>query len=145
MPFNSSGVYTPASGATTATPGQIIASATWNAIHTDFSNALTLLGQQLYNQTPVAFGASPYTPVATDSLLLVASSGGAITISLPSAASRNGYPLKVKDSTGNSLTNNITINRNGSDTIEGLTSIKIATAFGGYYLVPVTGGWIISP
>jgi hypothetical protein len=143
--FNSSGVYTPASGATTAVPGGIIRSSTWNAIFTDITSALTLLGQQLYNTTAVAIGASPYTPVATDTLLLAASSGGSITISLPTAASRSGYPLKIKDSTGNAATNNVTITANGTDRIEGLVSVKINVNYGGYTLMPVTGGWIISP
>lgn len=41
----SSGVYTPASGATSATGGQTIASATWNGINTDYTTALNQLGQ----------------------------------------------------------------------------------------------------
>lgn len=45
MPFDASGVYTPASGATTAAAGDIIHSATWNNIHTDISNALTEIKQ----------------------------------------------------------------------------------------------------
>jgi len=35
------GVYTPAAGATSATPGQVVQSAVWDAIHTDMSNAFT--------------------------------------------------------------------------------------------------------
>lgn len=46
MPFsNSTGAYTPASGATSATPGQTIASATWNSIFTDLQTALSQLGE----------------------------------------------------------------------------------------------------
>ena len=142
MPFSSSGQYTPASGATTAAPGQLIQSAVWNAIFTDLSSALTLLGQQLYGTTAVT--STPYVPIATDSLLLVNDTAPVI-INLPSASSRNGYPLAIKDSSGAANTNNITINRNGSDTIEGLTSLTIAVAYGGFELVPVTGGWIIRP
>jgi len=44
MPF-ALGVYTPASGAENAFPGQVIASATWNAIFTDIAaNGLTVVG-----------------------------------------------------------------------------------------------------
>lgn len=142
MPFNSAGVYTPAAGATTAVPGALIQSAIWNAIHTDFSNALTLLGEQLYGLTNV--GATPYVPIVTDTLLLV-NVASAVTINLPTAASRNGYPLAIKDVSGAANTNNITINKNGSDTIEGFTSIAVTVAWGGYNLFPVTGGWIIHP
>src|SRR5215475_12656162 len=48
MSYNTgTGVYTPAAGATTATAGQTIASATWNAIHSDLSTALTTLGEAM--------------------------------------------------------------------------------------------------
>lgn len=61
MPFNSAGVYTPAAGATTAAPGDVIRSATWNSIFTDISTALSTLGAQgLANIANVlAFGADP--------------------------------------------------------------------------------------
>ncbi|HEV2484223.1 MAG TPA: hypothetical protein VGT08_01720 [Terracidiphilus sp.] len=45
MPFNvSTGVYTAAAGATNAATGQVIQSAAWNSVHTDFQTALTTLG-----------------------------------------------------------------------------------------------------
>lgn len=135
-------MYTPASGATTAAPGDIIRSSIWNAIFTDLSDSLTLLGQQLYGTTTVA--AASYVPLAADALLLV-NNGGAVSIDLPLASARNGYPLAVKDISGAASTNNITINRNTTDTIEGLTSITINADWGGFYLIPVSGGWIIRP
>lgn len=142
MPFNSLGVYTPTAGATTAAPGDVIRSAIWNAIFTDLSSALTLLGEQLYGATSVI--ATPYVPVATDSLLQV-DVAGAVVINLPTGASRNGYPLKIKDISGAANANNITINKNGTDTIEGLTAITIDVAYGGFSLIPTATGWIISP
>lgn len=142
MPFDADGVYTPAAGATTAAAGDIIRSTVWNAIFTDIANALTLLGEQLYNTTDVT--AATYAPVAADAFLLV-NRAGAVTINLPAASSRNGLPLAIKDVSGNANTNNITINRNGADTIEGATSIVINTAWGGWHLYPVTGGWVLRP
>ena len=142
MAFNSGGVYTPASGATSAIPGGLIQSAVWNAIFTDISSALTLLGRQLYGSTPVT--STPYVPVATDTFLLINVSGAAV-VNLPSAASRNGYPIIIKDTSGAANTNNITINRNGTDTIDGLTSIPITANYGGYWLYPITGGWVTKP
>lgn len=51
MPFNpSTGIYTPPAGAESATPGATISSATWNAIFTDISLALSQLAQ---NTQPV--------------------------------------------------------------------------------------------
>jgi PPE-repeat protein len=144
MPFNTStGIYTPPSGATTAAPGDLIKSATWDAIFTDLSSALTLLGQQLYGTTPVT-SSSPYVPVATDTFVLIAVAG-AYTVNLPTGASRIGYPLIIKDGTGTANTNNITINANGSDTIEGHASVVINASYGAYFLYPVSGGWIIRP
>lgn len=142
MPFASNGTYTPATGATTAAPGDIIKSSIWNAIFTDLSDALTLLGEQLYKTTSVI--ATPYVPVAADSFLLV-NFAGAVAINLPTAASRNGFPLAIKDISGAAHTNNITINRNSTDTIEGATSIVIDADWGGWHLYPVTGGWILRP
>lgn len=142
MPFDSDGVYTPPNGAENAAPGDIIRSETWNDIFTDISEALTLLGEQLYGQTAVT--ATPYVPAATDTLALV-NVAGAVTVNLPLSSARDGYPLTIKDISGAAATNNITINKNTTDTIEGLSSIVIATNWGGYTLVPVTGGWIIKP
>lgn len=142
MPYASTGVYTPPTGAENATPGGLIQSSIWNSIFTDISSALTLLGQQLYGTTTVT--TSPYVPVTTDANLLVNKST-AVTINLPTAASRNGYPLKIKDISGVAQTNNITIAANGSETIEGFASVPINSAWGHYNLYPVTGGWIILP
>lgn len=142
MPFNSLGVYTPAAGATTAAPGDIIRSAIWNAIFEDISDALTELGQQVYGFTSVT--AATYAPVAADSFLLV-NRAGVVTINLPTGASRNGYPLTIKDTSGAAQTNNITIDGNGAENIDGLATITIDVAYGGYTLYPVTGGWVIKP
>lgn len=45
MAFDANGVFTMPAGATTATPGAVIASATWNSIHGEIQTALTDLGQ----------------------------------------------------------------------------------------------------
>jgi hypothetical protein len=74
---------------------------------------------------------------------------GAVTIVLPScqfpAAGAQAQPrlfannpITIVDVGGNAATNNITINpASGAETIMGLSSIKIATAYGGYTLQPV--------
>ena len=61
MPFAANGTYTPASGATTAFPGQVIASATWNSIHTDFSDALTDIGEAIPSLNNVGTAFNPNT------------------------------------------------------------------------------------
>jgi hypothetical protein len=142
MPFAATGVYTPASGATDAAPGDLIRSATWDAIFVDIAAALTLLGRQLYGSTAVT--STPYIPVAADALLLV-NRAGVVAVNLPAASSRSGYPLMVKDASGAAQTNNITITPNGVETIEGLASLVIDTAYGGFWLFPITNGWVLKP
>jgi len=58
MTWSNKWLYTPAAGAESAAPGGVIGSATWNAIHTDLSNALTQIGQQYIVLTAVNFNAS---------------------------------------------------------------------------------------
>jgi len=65
---------------------------------------------------------------AHDNLVLVNSSGGAVTITLP--APTNGRVLIVKDSTGSAYVNNITINPNASETIDGASSFVITSNWG---------------
>lgn len=143
MPFNGSGVYTPPAGATTAAPGDVIKSSVWDSIFTDISNALTLLGQQLYGATQVS--STPYVPLAADSFLLMNVASAAV-VNLPLSSSRSGYPLKIKDISGAVSTPHvITINANGADTIEGAASITITADYGGWNLYPITGGWVLSP
>jgi len=50
MSFNqTTGVYTPAAGALTAAPGQVVQSAVWDGIFTDLTSALTQIQVQLQN------------------------------------------------------------------------------------------------
>jgi len=138
-------VYTPATGATTAVPGGLIQSAIWNGIFADLSAALTQLGQQQYNTTTVTNAQSPYTVLATDTVILADTTSGTVVLNLGAASARNGQTLKIKDYKGNAATNNITINRSGSDTIDGLTSLVIRDNYGGFQINPITGGWFLSP
>lgn len=61
------------------------------------------------------------TIVSTDSILNC-NFTGAITITLPTASTRAGAPLTIKDASGNFATNNCTVTRSGSDTIDGQVS-----------------------
>ena len=70
------------------------------------------------------------------SILVDYTTTGTVTITLPSAASafnsqaNNGRIYVIKDKVGNAAANNITINRAGSDTIDGATSQAITTNYG---------------
>lgn len=65
MPFSGGGVYTPATGATTAVAGDIIHSAIWNAIFVDISSALTTVKQQADLALVATNNLSDVTTVAT--------------------------------------------------------------------------------
>lgn len=96
--------------------------------------------------TPTNVGASPYAPVIGDSLLWVDTSAGAITISLPTGASRAGRALQVKDITGDAFANNITLDPQPGETIDGLDPMLIDVDYGGYTLYPKpAGGWTTQP
>lgn len=103
---------------------------------------MTTLGGALFGTTTVS--STPYVPLSTDTFLLV-NVGAAAVVNLPSAASRAGYPLTIKDISGAASTNNITINRNGTDTIDGLTAVTLNVDYQGYSLHPITGGWALRP
>jgi hypothetical protein len=72
--------------------------------------------------------ASPYTLLTTQTgvLLAIDTSGGAVTVNLPSIASAgDGWRISAKKTTGDA--NFVTFARNGTDTIDGNTSDTITT------------------
>tara|TARA_R100000808_G_C2113053_1_gene126558 strand:+ start:201 stop:689 length:489 start_codon:yes stop_codon:yes gene_type:complete len=78
-----------------------------------------------YKLTSVTNSESPYTVVMTDHVLLVNSSGGAVTINLPPTNEIPGRELIIKDAGSSAASNNITINCNGSDGMQGQSSRDI--------------------
>ena len=95
------------------------------------------------NPTAVAFAASPYTVLAADTVLLLDTSGGAVEVDLPAVASSSGRVLTIKDEAGSAGTNAITIDPNGTETIDGsATSATITTNFGVMELVCDGTQWL---
>jgi hypothetical protein len=83
----------------------------------------------VFNYKNVNFGLSPYTVLSTDYYISVDSSGGPITLNFPNVPSSDQVWI-VKDRTGTSATNNITITTTGgSVTFDGATSYVIATHY----------------
>jgi hypothetical protein len=68
-------------------------------------------------------GNTPYTGLTTDMLILCDTSAGAVTLTLPAATSKMVYHIK------NLSTNSCTINRAGSDTIDGGTSAVLTVQY----------------
>lgn len=89
----------------------------------------------------------------TDEIILLDKTVGAPTnIILPTAASRQGVPLTVKDLKGDAATNNITFVPNGSETIDGFSGAAAAANgvalidmnYGKKMLYPLaSGGWYL--
>lgn len=96
-------------------------------------------------QTNITAAMSPYTVLATDVFLAVDPSGGAVRIDMQPNLDRDGVGLTIKDVTGHAATNAISIYGNGSELIDTLSPYPINSDFGGVYLVPITGGYTVSP
>ena len=88
----------------------------------------------------VTFAMSPYTVLPTDYLLEVDTTGGAVVIQTQASASRNNLPFTVKDIAGNSAVNAISVVRTGAETIDGLTSYPMDSAFDAKTFKPKLAG-----
>lgn len=129
MPYSTSGVYTGPTGSTNATPGAVIRSATWNTINTDVATALTQVGQQMFSG-PATVTAAAYTVSASVAAVIFNVSGTA-TVTLPSAATYQGYGLVFKTITNNAVVSD-------SSNVSPLTATTAGTAI----LVATIGKWI---
>lgn len=145
MPFDpTTGIYTPPDGAENAFPGETIRSATWNAIFTDISEALSQIGPSIFD-TPTNVTGAAYTVTATDTYIRV-NHAGAVAIQLGDADARANLKLRVKDVSGAAGSNPITMTRLGSDTIDGQTTLQILADWGTWELLPLNGGnWNVTP
>jgi hypothetical protein len=94
------------------------------------------------NTAATATKTSNYTIVSgTDVVILANATAGAVTITLPSAASSAGYKFDIKriDSTGNACT----IARSGTDTIDGGTSLTLSVQYISVTVVSDGSAWYI--
>jgi len=101
-----------------------------------------ILVSDLVNTTQISIDNtdSPYTALATDNTILVDASSGAVTVNLPTAASITGkrYTIKAIDAT-----NNVTVDGDGSETIEGVLN-KTLNGDDEFVTVESDGaGWVI--
>jgi len=76
--------------------------------------------QYLLTGTAVTSPTVDYTVLLTDHVLLVDASAAAVTVTLPLTADTNGQSFKIKKI--DSSSNTVTIDGNGSETIDGSTT-----------------------
>ena len=93
---------------------------TWSL--TQWMDALNAL---LSGSTAVA--STPYTMLSTDSLILVDASSAAATVDLIAAAAHGGMPVTIKKT--DSSANAVTIDGSGSETIDGATTLVLASQY----------------
>jgi Chaperone of endosialidase len=112
---------------------------------TSLTNFLQALGNNAQGTTTQKVGVrvattSPITVSGTTDYVVVSNLGtpGAVTVNLPAATV--GQVFIIKDGKGDAATNNITINRNGSDTIDGATTVVINSNYGSVMLMCTTSG-----
>jgi hypothetical protein len=96
---------------------------------TSSANTITISGSGTIIYTYTNVSSSPYVVLTTDYYISVNSSGGAITVQLPNAATV-GKTFIIKDRTGSAATNNITITTvGGAVNIDGATTFVMNSAY----------------
>jgi len=91
------------------------------------ADILKLGGGLKLNRTSIT---STYTASATDYYIGINSTGGTISLQLPSAAAlSDGQTYVVKDEGGTANSNNITIVASGSDTIDGQNQVVLMSPY----------------
>jgi len=91
--------------------------------------------------------ASPITLGSTDEILNVNIGSGAPTLQLPTASTRAGRAIAIKDVGGHFGANNLTVTCSGAEKIDGLASVVLNTNYALLRLYPmndgVNAGWAI--
>lgn len=146
MPFNPvTGIYTPPNGAENAFPGEVIASATWNSIFTDISEALTQLGQQQIVYNPRIINTTGTVTVGiSDRIILI--EANVPNINLPPASTKVNPVTIIGNAAGIFSTASATLTPNGSEKIDGQATNPVLTNdYQSITLLPLSaGGWLIS-
>lgn len=81
--------------------------------------------------------------LSNQSAILVDSTGGAVTITLPTAVGVPGRQYIVKDWKGQAATKNILVNTTGGQTIDGAASKNINTNYAAWYFISDGANWSI--
>lgn len=84
-----------------------------------------------------------YTLTGADYTAAFDTTSSALTATLPTAVGVTGKVYKVKDWKGTAATNNLTVNTTSSQTIDGVTSVTLNTAYASLTVQSDGANWII--
>lgn len=85
-----------------------------------------------------------YTTVLADDAILADSTSSGFTITLGTAAVSSGKQISVKDSGGNAATNNITVDTEAAETIDGSASVVLTNDYESYTFISDGTNWFIN-
>lgn len=126
--------------------------AEWISFSHDTDNAVIGVGTGLLDVSSTGskvgvttVNAATYDLLVTDYILHVTYTGtGAVTsLTLPSAQVVSGRVIHIKDAGGNAGTNNITIDTEGSETIDGSATAVINSNYSAYSLYSDGSNWFV--
>lgn len=104
-------------------------------------NLLWLATQLTQRRMTVVKKTASYTATFSDELILVDTTGGNVTITLPSSTRISGKVYRIKRLTGG--VNTLTVQGSGGATIDGAASISLPTQWDARNLVTDGTGWFI--
>lgn len=131
------GVGTGQLGANAVTPGKADLSVEW-----DFTGLVSVAGGMKRKRTPTAIS---YLALITDSYIGVTSTSAPRTITLPPAATAgSGFDLTIKDESFGAGTNNITVQADGAELIDGNNTFAISVNGGAIDLKCSGTAWFIT-
>ena len=138
-------MYTASAGATSAFPGEVIASATWNSVFADIQAALTQLGQQqLYavNAPRVITSYSAFTVNPADRVVLIEAAVG--TVFLPAAATKLN-PVTIIGAISTIFgSGNAVLLPTSPELVNSFARYTMTSNFQSLTLLPLAGGgWVI--
>lgn len=137
MPYAATGIYTPPTGAESAVPSQVIRSATWNTIFVDLAEALSALR----GLRTIAVAGSA-TIVAADNMVVV--TANVPTLSLPSCATKLGPVTIIGGASTIFSSASCVLVGAGAETINGVATRTLTTAFQAITLIPLaSGGYLV--
>lgn len=106
--------------------------------HSIFNACMQKLNNWSKKRTATAIN---YTATSQDWLIGVTDTSASRTITLPPASGLAGKQLVIKDESGAAGTNNITVDGNASETIDGTLTAVISTNYGALRLYCDGSNW----